>query len=142
MTVENPEPALSLAIPPRMEELEGAIMALEEFWQLQRLDQKTQADLNIAVEEILTNVIRHAGTSQPISLQVDVQDGRARICIEDDGRAFDPLQHPLPDPNAPLEQRRAGGLGILMVRRMMDEVTYVRRQDRNRLTLVRVLQRT
>ena len=55
--------------------------------------------------------------------------------VEDDGRPFDPLGVPAPDLQAPLPERRVGGLGIHFVRRLMSEVRYARVDGRNRLVL-------
>jgi anti-sigma regulatory factor (Ser/Thr protein kinase) len=120
-----------------MAELGRALERLDEFWQTHQIDEDQQADLNIAVEEILSNVIRHSGATEPIALIVDVDDAQVRIEIQDSGRPFDPLAHPMPDPNAPLEQRRAGGLGIFMVVKMMNEVSYQRRNGRNCFSMAR-----
>lgn len=68
-----------------------------------------------------------------ISLTLD--DGSVVLCVEDDGPAFDPLAAPEPDLDAPLEDRPVGGLGIHLLREMMDTLDYVRRDDRNRLIL-------
>ena len=99
--------------------------ALDEFWQGPGLDIDLQSDLNIAVEEILTNVIRHgAAGDEPIYLEATINDDEIAIEIQDSGVPFNPLDHPLPDPNAPLDQRRAGGLGIFMVRNLMTYTSY------------------
>ncbi len=130
------EHKLSLEIRPDMAELGRLTQVLDEFWQAHSLDEDKQADLNIAVEEIVSNVIRHAGTALPIRVHVGLSAGRVSVEVQDSGCAFDPLAHPLPDPGASLEQRRAGGLGILMVTKMMDEVRYQRVEDRNSFTMI------
>ena len=57
------------------------------------------------------------------------------MVVDDDGAPFDPLQAPEPDTSRPVEERPVGGLGILIVRRLMDEITYHRAGGRNRLTM-------
>ena len=131
------EHTLSLEIRPDMAGLATALERLDQFWQNSLLAEDAQADLNIAVEEIVSNVIRHADSTTPIALTVTLDEDRIRVEVQDSGSAFDPLTHPMPDPNSPLEQRRAGGLGIFMVTKMMDEVRYERREGRNCLTMVR-----
>ena len=60
----------------------------------------------------------------------------------DEAKPFDPLsESPVPDTSAKLEDRNMGGLGVYLVREMMDEVTYAREGNRNRLTLVTRLSR-
>ena len=63
--------------------------------------------------------------------------GQARAEVEDDGREFDPLTRPPVDTSAPLEQRGIGGLGVHMVRQLMDSVEYRRVTGRNILTMTR-----
>jgi anti-sigma regulatory factor (Ser/Thr protein kinase) len=65
--------------------------------------------------------------------------GRLCLEIEDDGRPFDPTVHAPPDTNAPLDQRKIGGLGIHFIRQTMDVMSYQRRDNHNVLTLVKVL---
>jgi anti-sigma regulatory factor (Ser/Thr protein kinase) len=70
-----------------------------------------------------------------IAVELDVADGIVTTTIEDDGRPFDLSEAAEPDVSAPLEERSVGGLGLLLIRRLMDDVTYERRNGRNRLTL-------
>ena len=59
------------------------------------------------------------------------------IEMVDDGKPFDPLtEAPVPDVNAPMDERPIGGLGVFLVRKLMDELTYRREEGRNHLTLV------
>src|SRR5712671_115874 len=119
-----------------MSELPRVTALLDEFWLTLDLHPDLQADLNIAVEEILSNVIRHGCSGdQSITMCVAANGEQVRIEIQDSGVEFNPLTHPLPDPKAPLEQRRPGGLGILMVVKMMDQVSYERRENRNCCTM-------
>ena len=62
---------------------------------------------------------------------------QARVEVEDDGRAFNPLDLPPVDTTVPLEQRPVGGLGVHMIRQLMDSVEYRRADGRNILTLTR-----
>jgi len=59
--------------------------------------------------------------------------------VEDDGKPFDPLQAPPPDLSLPLERRPIGGLGIHLIRNLMDEVSYARVGGRNVLKMVKHL---
>ncbi len=68
---------------------------------------------------------------------------RTHEMVEDDGRAFDPADAPLPDLNTSVEKRTVGGLGLHLVRSFVDELSYSRSGERNVLTLVKrgVIQR-
>ena len=94
---------------------------------------------HLALEEILSNVIRH-GYAEPgkheISVCIRVGDGRVDLQVEDDGREFDPLSAPEVDLDVPLEERRVGGLGIHLLRKMASEIRYLREDGRNRLRVL------
>lgn len=121
-----------------LSELERATAVLDAAWADHGLDDDTQAELNIAIEEIVSNVMRHGGTGvDRIAIDVTVAPEEVKIEVEDPGLPFNPLEHELPDPAMPLEQRRKGGLGILMVVRMMDAVDYERRDGLNRLVITK-----
>lgn len=88
----------------------------------------------LALEEILSNVIRHGyqdAEQHEISVRLLVGDGKVELQIEDDGREFDPLSAPEVDLGVPLEERRVGGLGIHLVRRMASEIRYRRSGGKN-----------
>ena len=95
-------------------------------------------DLELAVEETLMNVCTHA--YEGLGGEMTVRTGRTEegfvVEVEDSGPSFDPLSLPPPDTSAPLEERKVGGLGVLLVRRVTDAVRWRREAERNVLTLV------
>jgi serine/threonine-protein kinase RsbW len=99
------------------------------------------ADVQVALDEVLTNIVRHGPVDRPCQIQVrlTVHPDAFEAEVEDDGEPFDPLAMPPPDLRSPLRERRAGGLGIHFVRSLMSEVTYARVDNRNRLVLRRRL---
>lgn len=117
--------------------LERIVEQLDEFWAHHELDPSVQADLNIAIEEMLSNVMRHNSAGADIQLQAVVYADKVKVEIRDRGRPFDPLAHPAPDVQAPLEQRRGGGLGIFLTIRLMDETSYERVDGENRFRMER-----
>jgi len=92
----------------------------------------------LLLEEIVSNVVRHGvngGTSE-IRVQVTLDPEQIRLVVEDDARPFDPFtQAPVPDTTADLMQRPEGGLGILLVKRMADELVYERSHSGNRVRM-------
>jgi len=93
-----------------------------------------------ALVEWITNVISYAYEDQRehwITIRFLAAPGQARVEVEDDGRAYNPLTRPAVDTGAPLEQRGIGGLGVHMIRQLMDSVEYRRVDGRNILTLTR-----
>lgn len=96
-------------------------------------------DLRLAVEEIVTNAITHGGATRVV-LRVEGGGGAVTAVVRDDARPFDPRQAPEPDLDASLEQRRVGGLGWYLVRRLMHELRYrPLAEGGNEVTLVRLL---
>lgn len=95
--------------------------------------------LSLALDEAVTNVIGHAFTGQPpphrIEIELDISDAGVVATVVDNGRAFDPSEAPEPDVSSLLEKREPGGLGILLIRRMVDRVEYRRAGNENRLRL-------
>jgi anti-sigma regulatory factor (Ser/Thr protein kinase) len=103
-----------------------------------RVDDRSLYVALLALEEVLSNVIRHgfADTDEhEISVSLGLDDGRIEIDVVDGGRAFDPLSAPEVDLQAPMEQRAVGGLGIHLLRTMVHEIRYERAEGRNRLRL-------
>ena len=94
--------------------------------------------LELAVEEAVVNICLYAYEVPPGELLVRIEPGAARFVVEliDEGVPFDPLAVQEPDMRAGVEDRAIGGLGIFLVRRVMDEVSYLRDGSRNVLKLV------
>jgi serine/threonine-protein kinase RsbW len=94
------------------------------------------APVLIATDEVVSNILNHggeAGSSPSVQVTVHVGEGRVAVQIVDDGAAFDPLARDAPDTDLPLEDRAIGGLGIHLVRTLMDAVDYDRSAGRNHL---------
>lgn len=99
-------------------------------------------NLNLVLEEALTNVIMYAfpeGGDHMIGLTALSEDGVLSFTIQDDGIAFDPTEAPEADVTLSAEERPIGGLGIFLIRQIMDEVTYERANDCNVLTMKKKL---
>lgn len=123
-------------------EIARVVALIEELASVQNLPASTIWPLNVALDEVLSNIISYGhedGREHEILVRVSLEQGLMVAEVEDDGRAFDPLAAPSPDIDLPLEERGVGGLGIHIVRNLMDEVTYDRIAGRNRLTLKRAL---
>ena len=107
------------------------------------IDDETAKTLNLALEEWVANVINYAypkGIRGHVEVTADVSDDVLTLVIKDHGVAFDPTQHAEADIDAELEDRPIGGLGIHLVRTIMDTVEYQRTADGyNRITLTKTL---
>jgi serine/threonine-protein kinase RsbW len=131
---------LSLTIANRLEELEAVATRIDAFCATHRISSDIAYALNLSLDEVLTNVISYAYTGTR-EHQIDVRVRRAHGIVvaevEDDGHPFNPLDVPPPDLDAPIEERPIGGLGLHIVRAMMDRVEYRRQGDHNVLTLTK-----
>ncbi len=99
-------------------------------------EKKAVEEILLAVDEALTNVIRHAyqGQMGKISVTIDVSFDKIEVVMEDRGRAFDPTQVPPPE----LPRDKPGGLGVHFIRTIMDHMVYERLEpDVNRLRLIK-----
>jgi serine/threonine-protein kinase RsbW len=94
-----------------------------------------RARMLVAAEELVTNLVKYGyrDAAQPGSAEVTVRlDGDwFSIEIDDDGGPFDPFTQPEPDLDVPLEERRVGGLGLLLVKGLMERWRYRRQGNRN-----------
>ena len=130
--------ALEIRLANRLDQLETFNQEFAEFGRGHDLAPKIMHDINLAVEEILTNIIAHGytdGLEHEIRVSLSVGPGEVRVDVEDDGQPFNPLDAPQPDLTKPLEQRAIGGLGIHLVRQLMDSFEYQRRETSNYVIL-------
>ena len=100
---------------------------------------KAGMQIDIAVEEIFTNIVNYAyapGKGNAI-VRVDVTDHPVTVSITfiDNGKPYDPLAKEDPDITLSAEERQIGGLGIFMTKQVMDDVIYEYKDGRNILTL-------
>ena len=122
----------------------GEISRLHEFVQgiavETGMDHALSMSLNLALEEAVSNVILYAypaGTKGQVDLDAHIREDRIEFSLSDSGIPFDPTT--TDDPNLALgvEERPVGGLGIYLVKRIMDKVSYARRDGKNILTMTK-----
>jgi len=122
--------------------LEKADKTLDELALAVQLPEETLFQVRLVLEEVLMNVISYGaggGAVPHVQLNMAQQDGTLSMEIADNGIAFDPLQLPAPDLDAEIDDRPIGGLGIFLVRELMDSVTYRRDGDWNRLMVTKTV---
>jgi serine/threonine-protein kinase RsbW len=131
---------MRLVIDSRLPEIQRATQLVEEFRARHGLAQSEANAVNVVLDELLSNSIRHgldgAGAHR-ITVVLEYADGEITIEVEDDGIAFDPTRVSTPLPAGTLAERRLGGLGLAFVRELTDSIEYRRVADRNRLILRR-----
>ena len=104
---------------------------------------KALFQVEVAIEEILVNIMNYAGLTagDGVEVRCDVLDDPLRVVVQflDGGIPFDPLAARDPDTSAEALMDREGGLGIFMVKQMMDEVSYTYENGKNTLTILKKL---
>jgi anti-sigma regulatory factor (Ser/Thr protein kinase) len=111
---------------------------LHEFWSAASLPPAEVMNFELALEEIFMNVVMHGsrpGTMPQVEVSLLLADGGVTMTIEDNGPEFDPLTLPRPDVEANIGDRPIGGLGVFLVRQIMDAVSYHRIGSHNRLCM-------
>jgi len=119
-------------------ELEKVMSFITDLCARNSIPPETEYDLNLALDEMITNVAKHAypeGGEHQFTLQITASPEEFVARLEDDGMEFNPMAHPVPDLDAPLEERKVGGLGIFLVRQIMTTVEYQRVAGKNVITL-------
>ena len=94
--------------------------------------------LNLALEELFTNAVRHGGcggVADAATIHLRREAGAALVEYSDRGGPFDPADAPPPDLQSPLAERAPGGLGLHFVRQLAADFEYHRVDERNRITL-------
>ncbi|MBI4762566.1 MAG: ATP-binding protein [Chloroflexota bacterium] len=98
-------------------------------------------NIQLASDEAASNIIEHAyaGISNgTLEVSCEVKNGVMTIILVDHGAPFDPSEIPTPDLTADLSERKIGGLGIYLMRKLMDEVHYKAEPEKNRNTLTMI----
>jgi sigma-B regulation protein RsbU (phosphoserine phosphatase) len=135
---------LELRLTGRLEEIERCNTEFGTFSEAHGLPEKTRRSVNLVFDDLLNNVISYGydddGANHEILVRVDMSPRELTIQIEDDGRPFNPFNLISPDTELGIEERDIGGLGIHLVRELMDTYAYTRRTDRNVVILRKALQ--
>lgn len=123
-----------------MAEIARIAALVERFGAYHGLPEKVVYEMQLAFDELLTNIISYGfldGGRHRITALLGVEGDRLEAEIVDDGIAFDPLAVPAPDLSVPIEERKIGGLGIHLVRSVMDHVSYHRADGRNYFKMIK-----
>ncbi len=132
----------TMVIKNQFSELQRAGRAIEAFGERHSLSARIMFNVNLAVDEILTNIISYGypqGGDHEIVIRLSLQAGQLVVVIEDEGRPFDPLHIKAPDLEAPAAERPVGGLGLHLVRKVMDRLEYCREEGKNVLTMAKTV---
>lgn len=132
--------SFGLKIKNRHDEIKSLEGRFTEFCGGHKIKKEVCDKIKVVFDELLTNVMDYAfpdGQEHSISIQVDLHTNKLVLQIEDDGIAFNPFLKEAPDTNLSMEDREVGGLGIHLVKNLMDEYNYKRLIGKNVITLVK-----
>lgn len=123
--------------------LPALVAFLQQAWQDEALPDAAAFPFELALDEVFMNVVMHGttldGPPREVSLSLRHEGVTVTMVMEDDGPAFDPLSLAAPDIDAPIEEREIGGLGVFLIRELMDDVSYAHTGTHNQLTMSKVV---
>ena len=122
----------------RLEEIGRLARLLEAFGEAHAIPADVLLCVNLALDEVITNIVLHAypdAQEHEIVTRFRLEGSDLVVEVDDDGLAFDPLELPAVDPEARAHAGAIGGLGVHIVRMVMDDLAYRRTGDRNVLTM-------
>lgn len=126
------------AIKNELTEIARLAEQVEEFGVNNNIEPCYIFNINLSLDELITNTINYGYDDHEehvILINMYLAESEIVIQVKDDGMPFNPLDMPNPDLSRELDERPAGGLGIYLVRTMMDQVEYERRDDHNIITM-------
>ena len=130
-----------LSVPGTLDSLEAIAAYVAEVAAAAGLDEEVSYRLQLAVDEVVTNIVSHGyaevGIEGVVELESVIDKHTLKIHIEDTGPTYDPRQYQRPDHlDLPIEQRKVGGLGVYLAMNSVDRFLYEQVGKRNRHTLI------
>jgi len=121
-----------------LQKLHAYVETLHTEWQICN---KTTHQINLILEELFSNIVLHGNqaASNRVEFSIERLMSELRITVSDNGPAFDMTCSAQPDISLPLEKRKCGGLGILLVQKICDSCHYTRKDGKNTITLSKTL---
>ena len=129
---------LSMKFPAKLENLGRFMESVSECARAQGFDQKKISEIELATEEVLVNICNYSYPEKPGDVEINckMENGRFIIEIIDSGIPFDITSSVDPDIISDIAKRKIGGLGVFLIKKLMDEVRYRREGGLNILNLM------
>jgi anti-sigma regulatory factor (Ser/Thr protein kinase) len=140
-----PSKNVSIKLKNRISELERLDQKLQAFGASIGLSKKCVFQINLAVDELFTNIVKYGFADNSlhyIAVTLSHKDGKISIRVEDNGIPFDPAAKQTSELKDPLEHCKIGGLGLHLVKKIMDDIVYERRGGKNVITLIKNIPHT
>ena len=128
----------SITLPNDVQTIPELSTFVDEVCENVGFDMSTTLKLNLAIEEAVVNVMNYAyptGVKGDVDIEAEANDERLKFVISDSGTPFDPTAKAEVDTTLSAEERGIGGLGIHLIRQIMDTINYERVDGKNVLTL-------
>jgi len=134
----------TLELKNNLSELDRLCQHCEEIGQTIGASEKSIFEMNLALDELFTNIISYGfqdHQEHTIKINISIEGDLLEIRIEDDGVPFNPTESKTPDFQCGIEECKIGGLGIHLIKKLMDEIQYQRVADKNILFLRRKIRK-
>ena len=129
---------------PATKEAGAAVMhSLEREMEANECSEKKRRQLNIALEELMVNIVNYAYGEEHGIIRISYEFWKTEggVCLKlicaDYGKSYNPLKKKEPDVSLPAEKRKAGGLGIFMMKKLVDSIEYERVGGENQITIIK-----
>lgn len=128
----------SIHLPAKLENLESLTESVSNCAREQGFDQKRINEIELATEEALVNICNYSYPEKPGDVEINCKSDDSHFMIEmiDSGKPFDVTSLSDPDLTPNIDERKIGGLGVFLIKKMMDGVRYRRENDQNILDLI------
>lgn len=130
--------ALAVELKNQLSEIERLARLVDDFGRRHQIEAQIIYNMKLALDEILTNVISYGyddAGEHHITARFFLEPEKWTAEVEDGGKPFNPLTSPETNTQQSLESRPIGGLGIHLVRKLIDELEYHRQNDKNYLIM-------
>ena len=142
MTLISGDKQITFSLAGSLSELDRLSDNLKMVGDQWNLNEKTVLQMNLALDELFTNVVSYGiddQIEQQISFSLDNCGDEIKITVTDGGKPFDPTRAPDPALDLPLDKQPVGGLGIFLMRQYTDKIEYRRENEKNIVTLTKKL---
>jgi serine/threonine-protein kinase RsbW len=123
----------------QLEQIRGFISKAAEAF---GFEERESYKIVLAVDEACSNIIRHGygkNADEKLHIVIQTVDNRFTVTVNDNGKSYDIRTHPMPDMEAYFAAKKSGGLGIKLIRSLVDEIEYEQSNGENKLVLTKRL---
>lgn len=128
----------TIYVKPELSEMAQIIIFVERILKKHHASTRSIFQIGIIADEIFSNIVHYSGANEA-AVECDIADGVLTMCFYDNGRPYDPTGKEDPDITLPAAERKIGGLGIFMVKEMVQGMEYIYNQGYNILTIHKLL---